>query len=465
MIIDTHAHLDMDAYDEDRTQVIQRARDQGVKYILNIGCDVESSRRSLALAERYDFIYATAGVHPHDVKSINGTTYGDLKKLLQHPRAAAMGEMGLDFFKNYSPPDLQRTHFRKQLELARELDKPVIVHCRDAKEDMISILSEFYSPNEKARSGIFHCFSGDRELAEKGLEMGFYISFSGSVTFKKSEELRAVAQSIPADRLFVETDCPFLAPVPKRGKRNEPSFVTHTAEKVAEVRGLRLEDLERTTELNFFELFGIGENAPTGTVSYQIRNSLYLNLTTRCTNDCVFCTRLTRPVVQGYNLKLDREPTAAEVWEAIDDPTRYDEIVFCGYGEPTLRLDVIKEVARKIKDAGGRVRLNTNGHGNVIHKRNILPELAGLIDEVSVSLNSDSSEAYDEVCRPLPGFKNGIYGKIREFIVEAKRHIPRVQATIVTRQEGVDEAACEEIVNKEFGVDYRPRRYNLVGEA
>jgi TatD DNase family protein len=248
-----------------------------------------------------------------------------------------------------------------------------------------------------------------------------------------------------------------------RGKRNEPAFVNFTAQTLAEVRGLTLDDLHRAAELNFFELFGIGTNAKTGTVAYQIRNSLYLNLTTRCTNDCVFCSRLTRPVVQGYNLKLDREPSAEEVWEAVGDPKKYDEVVFCGYGEPTLRLDVLKTVAAKIKAAGGRVRLNTNGHGNVIHKRNILPELKGLVDEVSVSLNTDSSETYDEVCRPLPSFRGRIYDEIRTFIQEAKKYIPDVQATIVTHQEGVDESRCEDIVKKEFDVNYRPRRYNLVG--
>ena len=248
MIIDTHAHLDMDQFDADRENVIQRARDNGVDYIINIGCDVESSARSLELAEQYDFIYATSGVHPHDVKLIDETTYADLKQLLVHPKMVALGEIGLDFFKNYSPQDLQRTHFKKQLELAKELDKPVIIHCRDANEDMISILSEFYAANDKARSGIFHCFSGDQKLADKALEMGFYISFSGSVTFKKSEKLRAVAKTIPADRLFVETDCPYLAPVPKRGKRNEPAFVHHTAEVIAEVRGLTVEDVLRGTK-------------------------------------------------------------------------------------------------------------------------------------------------------------------------------------------------------------------------
>ena len=463
MIIDTHAHIDVADYDEDREAVIQRARESGVQYMVNIGCDVESSYRSMELSEQYDFIYATAGVHPHDVKSIDANTYTHLRQLLLHPKVIALGEIGLDYFKNYSPQDEQRTHFRKQIQLAREMNKPIVIHSRDANEDIIAILSDFYPKDPIAHSGIFHCFSGDQKLADKALEMGFYISFSGSVTFKKSDGLRDVAKTIPADRLFAETDCPYLTPAPHRGKRNEPAYVNFTAERLAEIRGLKIEDVERTMALNFFELFGIGGNAKTGTVSYKIRNSLYLNLTQRCTADCSFCTRLTRPVVQGYNLKLDREPTAKEVWESIDNVKSYDEIVFCGFGEPTLRLDVVKEVAQKIKDAGGRVRLNTNGHGNVINKRNILPELSGLIDEISVSLNTDTSEAYDEICRPLPMFRNGIYDKIKEFITEAKKHIPEVQATIVTHQKDVDENQCEDIVNKEFGVKYRARRYNIVG--
>ena len=463
MIIDTHAHIDMDAFDDDRSEVIQRAKDNGVDYVLNVGCDIESSLRSMELAEHYDFIYGTAGIHPHDVKKIDDQTYDQLKQLLTHPKMIALGEIGLDFHKNYSPPDQQKEHFRKQVELSRELKKPIIVHCRDANENADAILSDYFPKDPSARSGIFHCFSGNQELADRALEMGFYISFSGSVTFKKSDELRAIAKTIPADRLFVETDCPFLAPVPKRGKRNEPSYVMHTAQLIADVRGLDIKDIQRTTTLNFFELFGIGKEAKTGTVSYQIRNSLYLNLTTRCTADCSFCTRLTRPVVQGYNLKLDREPTAAEVWDSIDDCKKYDEIVFCGYGEPTLRLDAIKEVSKKIKEAGGKVRLNTNGHGNVINKRNILPELKGLVDSVSISLNANTEETYDQIVRPLPGLRNGIYNKVKEFIAEAKKYIPEVQATIVTHQKGVDEEKCKEISKNNFDVQYRPRRYNIVG--
>ena len=463
MIIDTHAHIDMDAFDDDRSEVIQRAKNTGIDYILNVGCDIESSLRSIELTERYDFIYGTAGIHPHDVKKIDYQTHDQLKQLLAHPKMIALGEIGLDFFKNYSPPDQQKEHLRKQVELSRELQKPIIIHCRDANEDTIAILSDYFPKNPSARSGIFHCFSGNQELAERALEMGFYISFSGSVTFKKSDELRTIAKTIPADRLFVETDCPFLAPIPNRGKRNEPSYVIHTAQLIADIRGLDIKDVQRTTSLNFFELFGIGKEAKTGTVSYQIRNSLYLNLTTRCTADCSFCSRLTRPVVQGYNLKLDREPTAEEVWNSIDDCKKYDEIVFCGYGEPTLRLDTIKKVSKKIKEAGGKVRLNTNGHGNVINKRNILPELKGLVDSISISLNADTAEGYDRIVRPLPGIRNGIYDRVKEFIEESKKYIPETQATIVTHQEGVDEDKCEEISKNEFDIKYRSRRYNIVG--
>lgn len=462
MIIDTHAHVDGPDFEADREETLQRAVDQGVKYIVNVGCDIPSSYRSVDLTETHDFIYATVGIHPHDVKTIDANTYLELKELLQHPRVIAVGETGLDYFKNYSPHDLQREHFRRHIELAREHRKPLIIHSRDAKDDTIAILSEYYPPNPDGRSGIFHCFTGDQELADAALSMGFYVSFSGVVTFKNAADLRDVAKTIPTDRLFVETDCPYMAPVPMRGKRNEPAFVNHTAEFLAELRGVSVQDLHRTVELNFYDLFGIGSKAKSGTVSYQIRNSLYLNLTQRCTANCVFCTRISKPIVQGYNLALDREPTAEEVWASIDDPTKYDEVVFCGYGEPTLRLDVIKDVAKKIKAAGGRVRLNTNGHGNVINKRNILPELEGLIDEVSISLNADNSEAYDEVSQPLPNYRGKIYDEILKFIEEAKKHIPEVQATIVTHQQDVDEAQCEDIAKK-FGVKYRPRRYNIVG--
>ena len=177
MIIDTHAHLDMEEYVHDQDVVIRSARESGIEYILNVGCDVASSQRSVELSEKYDFIYATAGVHPHDVKTINATTYLELRELHTHPKVVAFGEIGLDYYRNHSPQDLQRSHLKRQIELALELGKPIIVHSREAKEDILSILSDYY-PQKDNPSGIFHCFSGDQELAERALMMGFYISFA-----------------------------------------------------------------------------------------------------------------------------------------------------------------------------------------------------------------------------------------------------------------------------------------------
>lgn len=196
------------------------------------------------------------------------------------------------------------------------------------------------------------------------------------------------------------------------------------------------------------------------TIVYKIRNSLYLNPTQRCTARCAFCHRVDDPVVKGYNLRLRSEPSARELIRAIGDPARFDEVVFCGYGEPTLRLDVIKEVARAVKQAGGRVRLNTNGHGNLIHRRNILPELAGLVDAVSISLNADNAEKYADLCRPAFGPKT--HDAVLEFIKEAKRHIPDVTVSVV-RLPAVDVEACERIARETLGVKFRVRELDAVG--
>lgn len=193
---------------------------------------------------------------------------------------------------------------------------------------------------------------------------------------------------------------------------------------------------------------------------YRIRNSLYLNLTNRCTSLCTFCHRLDDPVVKGYNLRLEEEPSFEELIRDIGDPTRFKEVVFCGYGEPTLRLDVIKEVARVVKGKGGRVRLNTNGHGNLIHKRNILPELAGLVDALSISLNAECSEKYTALCRPVYG--PATYDGVIAFIKEAKQYIPEVTATVV-RIPTIDIDACERISREELGIQFRIRELDAVG--
>ncbi|OGV96725.1 MAG: radical SAM protein [Nitrospinae bacterium RIFCSPLOWO2_02_FULL_39_110] len=456
-MIDTHAHLEMSQFDGDREEVIKRAADSGVSLIIDVGSNLKGSKDAVELSRRYDFIYASVGIHPHDVKEINTETYKELERLLAYPKVIAVGEIGLDYYKNHSPGDIQKREFINLLRLAKEFKKPIIVHSRDAGDDTFNILKQEWGSES---GGIMHCFSGDEDMAKMYMEMGFYISIAGPVTFPKTEKLRNLVKSIPASRLLIETDCPFLAPQQVRGKRNEPAYVRYVAEKIAEIKGVSIEDIERVIMLNVYNLFNIGITDGSGRITYKIRNSLYLNITNRCTNECSFCTRTTDPYVQGYNLKLEKEPSAEEILKEIGNPVKYDEIVFCGYGEPTLRLNLIKEISKEIKEMGGKIRLNTNGHGNLINKRNILPELKGLVDSISVSLNAENGEKYNKICHPA--LKNGAYESVKEFIREAKNYIGEVTATIVDMPE-VDEEECRRITEKELKVKFRVRRCNVVG--
>jgi TatD DNase family protein len=456
MLIDTHAHLEMRDFSDDRDDVIQRAREAGVEYIVTIGTTVESSRDAVLLADKYDFIYAAIGIHPHEVKDILHPAYEILRHFAQHKKVVAYGEVGLDYHYEHSPRTDQKRKFRDMLREARELDLPVIIHDRDAHEDTLQILSEEWSPD---LGGVMHCFSGDLEMANKVIEMGFSISIAGPVTFPKAESLREVVRQIPIEHMLIETDSPYLAPQPVRGKRNEPAYVRHTAEAIAAIKGLSFDDVARITSFNAMQLFGIGSIPGQGRITYPIRNSLYLNITNRCTAACTFCVRYHTDFVKGHNLRLGDEPTAEEIVKEIGDPKRYTEIVFCGYGEPLLRLDVVKAVAADVKRRGGRVRVDTNGHANLIYRRNVLPELAGLVDAVSVSLNAQNAALYDKISQPKFGVIT--YEAVKDFIREAKRHIPDVTVTVVSLPE-VDIEACRKIAD-DLGVKFRVREYNVVG--
>jgi TatD DNase family protein len=455
MLIDTHAHLEMREFNDDRDEVIRRAKDAGVEYIVTIGTTVESSRDAVLLADKYDFIYAAVGIHPHETKDILHPAYEVIRHFAKHKKVVAYGEVGLDYYYEHSQRSVQQRRFRDMLREARELGLPVIVHDRDAHEDTLRILSEEWDP---ALGGVMHCFSGDIDFARRVMDLGFYLSIAGPVTFPKAQALRDTVKAIPIERLLVETDAPYLAPQAFRGKRNEPACVRHAAEEIAKVKGLSFDDVARITSFNAMQLFGIGEVSKQGRIAYPIRNSLYLNVTNRCTSACTFCVRYFTDYVKGHNLRLADEPAADDLIREIGDPKRYDEIVFCGYGEPLLRLDAVMAVARAVKEQGGRVRIDTNGHGNLIHKRNILPELRGLVDAVSVSLNAQNAEVYEKISQPkFPG----AYEAVKKFIAEATKYIPDVTATVVTVP-GVDVDACRRIT-EELGVKLRVREYNVVG--
>ncbi|MCK5255422.1 MAG: TatD family hydrolase [Deltaproteobacteria bacterium] len=254
MLIDSHAHLDMPEFDKDRNEVIQRAHDCGIEYIITVGIDVDSCRHAIRLAEEFESVYAIVGIHPHNVKDIDGGTYDILRKLTQHEKVCALGEMGLDFFRNHSPRDIQLTRFREQIALAKELELPMVVHDRNAHRETLAILKE-----EKAFEvgGVIHCFSGDYEMASKCLNMGFYISIPGTITFKNAKSLQELVRSIPLDRILLETDSPFLAPMTFRGKRNEPSYVRYVADKIAKLKKLDFEEVASVTSQNVKTLFRI----------------------------------------------------------------------------------------------------------------------------------------------------------------------------------------------------------------
>src|SRR6478609_3016537 len=248
MLIDTHTHLDDARYNEDREAVITRARNAGIEAFLTIGCDLATSQAAVALSERYPFIYASIGIHPHEAKHVRDTWYDTFRDLARNMKVVAYGEIGLDYHYNHSPPKDQRDRFREQIQVARELTLPVIIHTREAQEDTVTILKE-----ERASEigGVFHCFSGDSWLAKEALDLGFYLSFSGILTFQNATPLREIAKNTPLDRVLIETDCPYLTPVPYRGKRNEPAFVSHVAKQLADIHSdLSLAQIEQVTTNN-----------------------------------------------------------------------------------------------------------------------------------------------------------------------------------------------------------------------
>jgi len=252
MFFDTHAHLHYVDFEQDREAMIQRAESAGVKYFLNVGTDLASSRASLALAESHSNIWAAAGIHPHDAVKATEEDFAAIESLMGHERMAAVGEVGLDFFRDHSPADVQKDVFRRFVEMSLRVRKPLIIHCRDAYDALIEILREI-QPSRYA--GVIHCFSSDKQVMDKLLELGFYISFAGPLSYKKNDVLREACLACPRDRLLLETDAPFLPPQSLRGKRNESAYMLETASVMAELHGLDLAALADLTTCNARRLF------------------------------------------------------------------------------------------------------------------------------------------------------------------------------------------------------------------
>jgi TatD DNase family protein len=254
MLFDTHAHLNAEQYNEDLEEVIARAQDEGVATMVVVGFDRPTIQRAIKLADQYDFIYASVGWHPVDAIDMTEEDLRWIEKLASHPKVVALGEMGLDYYWDKSPKDIQQEVFRKQIRLAKKVKLPIIIHNREATSDIIEILKE---EGAEEVGGIMHCFSGSPEVAKECVKMNFYISLGGPVTFKNAKKPKEVAAEIPLEKLLIETDCPYLTPHPFRGKRNEPSYVKLVAEEIAHIKGVTLEEIAEATTKNAKKLFDI----------------------------------------------------------------------------------------------------------------------------------------------------------------------------------------------------------------
>lgn len=254
MLFDTHAHLDDEKFDQDRDEVIKRCKEEGVELILNAGSNIATSIKSISLAKQYDYIYAAVGVHPHDASSMDKDSIGVLAELAANPKVKAIGELGLDYHYDFSPREVQKRRFIEQIDLARQLKLPIIVHDRESHADVMDI---FRKCSVKQVGGVVHSFSGSVEMAMECLKLGLYLSFGGPVTFTNAKKTVEVVKEMPMDMLLIETDSPYLTPVPHRGKRNYPGYVRLVAEKIAEIKGLTVEEVAEKTMENGKRLFGI----------------------------------------------------------------------------------------------------------------------------------------------------------------------------------------------------------------
>ncbi|MFH1837643.1 MAG: TatD family hydrolase [Candidatus Omnitrophota bacterium] len=455
-LVDTHCHLDLSDYKDDLDEVLGRARRDGVVRLIVPGISISSSQKAIELSQKYPEIYAACGIHPHEADKVADGDIDLLKTLAEsRDKVVAIGEIGLDYYRKFSSKENQKTLFKNVLKIAKELDLAVILHNRDAGEDFVNILKNS-GPGLK---GVVHCFSGDKAMLNEILEMGMYVSFAGSITFEKADEARALAKQVPPEKLLLETDSPYITPRPFRGRRNEPAYVKYLTEVYKDLYGLTARDIARITTHNANDLFNLGLEKMSA-ITYAIRDSLYVNLTNRCTNRCTFCARQTSDYIKGHNLKIDSEPTAQEIIKAIGDVSHYKEIVFCGYGEPTLRIKTVKEIASHIKKEGGRTRLTTNGEGNLINSRDITGELKGLIDSVAVSLNAPNSIEYNKLCDPVYGEKT--YASILEFIRGCKRSGIDVEITCldIIGEDGVKK--CRDIAES-MGASFRMRKMGFAG--
>jgi len=420
-MIDSHCHLNLDHFDDDREIALARAVNDGVVAFMNIGYDRASLRQTLELLEQYPFMFGAAGVHPHDATSYDASLDQEVRGALQHPRVVAVGEIGLDFYRDVAPRETQIDVFRKMIALSREVDhRPIVIHCRDAFNEVIETLL-----NEGGTyRGIFHAFSAGEAEARSIFQLGFHVGIGGVVTYRNARVAETVA-ALPLDRLIIETDSPYLTPHPWRGKRNEPAFVAHVLRTIARVKNITVAEADRITTENYLNAMGLSPEALPRPV-YKLDEALYIQAAAATPSDL----------------------------DAIG-PESVTEAILTGVVDPLENLEHAIALSSRAHELGWRVRVNTPGFANQNAGRDVTKDLAGIVDEIDVTLFGANARLHDELAYPPVG--NEGWEQIRDFVrCSVASGIETVCEFIATP--GFDPEPCREFA-RQLGARYDIRMY------
>jgi TatD DNase family protein len=420
-MIDSHCHLNLDHFEDDREIAIARAVNDGVTAFMNIGYDRSSIRQTLELLERYPFMFAAAGVHPHDAASYDASLDAEVRAALAHPRVVAVGEIGLDFYRDVSPRETQFDVFRKMIALSRELDhRPIVIHCRDAFNEVIeTLLSE-----GGTYRGIFHAFSFGEAEARSVFQLGFHIGIGGVITYRNARLAEAVA-ALPLDRIVIETDSPYLTPHPWRGKRNEPAFVAHVLRTIARVKNMTVAEVDRITTENYLAAVGLPSGALPPPV-YKIEDAVYIQSAAATPSDL----------------------------DAIA-PEGVTEAILTGVADPLENMENASAIAGRAREKGWRVRVNTSGFANQAAGRDVTKELADIVDEIDITLFGVNQKQHDELAYPLVG--NEGWEVLKDFVrCSVASGIETVCEFVATP--GFEPEPCRELA-RSLGARYDIRMY------
>lgn len=396
---DSHAHLHFNHFDHDLEQVLERAALSGISHVMIPSVDLATAIKSAEIAEKHN-CYSAAAFHPEHLPTEDADKgWREIRKVLMRPRTVAAGETGLDFHHETFSRDVQRHWFRKHIELAESIGYPLIVHSRDAEEEVLARL-----PEKPSVPVILHCWSGGKMATEKAVSRGFYIGVGGPLTYRKNTKRREIAAGVPSELILAETDSPFLAPEPFRGKRNEPAHARLVVERLRELQGFgqSIEGVSFMLWENALRAFLLHPLARRADIVYRYDRSAYINITSRCCNSCIFCAGRTADGVGGNYLRHREDPGEDLVLSTLDAFPLEDfgETVFCGLGEPSLRSGLVVKCSERLSRRGVTTRLNTNGLCTSFMGDEAVLELIRAVDSVSISLNASAADEYRRICRP-----------------------------------------------------------------